>query len=209
MSGRFSSDRTQVPHRNASRVDENMRKQNLNSHPSAEHTIMANERNRSRTLINFTDRDEPEWLAINDGVMGGRSTGGPELREGKLHFSGTLSLANNGGFSSIRAKGQNYDLRDAKALAVRARGDGRTYQIRLYTDARYQGSRIAYAGSFTTTRDEWREFTVAFDTLRPVFRGRNLDGPPIDLSRVEQVGFLIADRREGNFSLTVDWIKAM
>ncbi|WP_404364304.1 CIA30 family protein [Marinobacter sp.] len=170
---------------------------------------MKNQYSDGRTLMQFSGKHEPEWRAINDEVMGGRSTGGPELRDGKLHFLGTLSLENNGGFSSVRAKGKTYDLSDAKALAIRVKGDGRTYQIRLYTDARHQGSRIAYAASFSTKPDEWMETEIPFKALRPVFRGRKLDGPPIDLTSIEEVGFLIADRREGDFTLIVDWIKAI
>ena len=34
---------------------------------------------------------EPRWVSVNDGVMGGLSQGGPEIKEGVLHFTGTLS----------------------------------------------------------------------------------------------------------------------
>ncbi len=43
------------------------------------------------------------WVIINDGVMGGLSRGQLTLSpEGYGKFSGTVSLANNGGFTSIR-----------------------------------------------------------------------------------------------------------
>ena len=33
-----------------------------------------------RTLISFDESaTEPRWVAVNDGVMGGRSTGGPRV----------------------------------------------------------------------------------------------------------------------------------
>ena len=32
-----------------------------------------------KTLMSFEDgADEPRWVAVNDGVMGGRSQGGPD-----------------------------------------------------------------------------------------------------------------------------------
>ena len=48
---------------------------------------------------------------------------------------------------------------------------------------------------------------IRFDAFEPSLRGRRLDGPPLDVSRVEEIGLLIGDGREGAFSLAVDWIK--
>ena len=74
---------------------------------------------------------EPRWVAVNDGVMGGRSTGGPTLPDGTLKFRGDLSLANNGGFASVRSVGRSFDLSSATAVVLRVKGDGRSYQLRL------------------------------------------------------------------------------
>lgn len=64
-----------------------------------------------KTLIHFDDSaGEPRWVAVNDGVMGGRSTGGPEVAAGQLRFTGVLSLENNGGFSSVRTVGRDFDF---------------------------------------------------------------------------------------------------
>jgi monofunctional biosynthetic peptidoglycan transglycosylase len=152
--------------------------------------------------------DEPEWAAVNDGVMGGLSQGGPRIHDGHLHFSGTLSLENNGGFSSARTRPGNHDLSAAKAMVLRLKGDGRTYQLRLSTDARHRGSRISYGAEFPTKAGEWIEVTVPFATLVPSHHGRRLEGPALDLSKVEEIGLLIGDGRAGAFALTVDWMKA-
>ena len=82
---------------------------------------------------------EPPWVAVNDAVMGGLSQGGATISDGLLQFSGTVSLANNGGFSSVRAAGRRYDLAGATGLVLRLKGDGRSYQLRLATDARFRG----------------------------------------------------------------------
>lgn len=161
----------------------------------------------TETLISFTDSaGEPQWRAINDDVMGGESEGEPLVREGRLVFRGETSLANNGGFSSIRGSGQRYDLSLFDAVVLRVKGDGRRYQFRLYTHARYGNSRVAYRAQFDTAAGEWQTLTLPFDQLQPVFRGRLLSGPPFDPSAVMEMGFLIADRREGPFELMVDWI---
>lgn len=162
-----------------------------------------------RTLMDFNDsKTESPWIAVNDGVMGGLSQGSAKIKDGLLHFNGSLSLENNGGFSSIRTPGTSHDLTTAKSMILRVKGDGRTYQLRISTDTRFRGSRISYSAEFATKADEWIEVTVPFATLKPTYRGNALDGPPLDLSKVEEIGLLIGDKRTGSFSLKVDWIKA-
>lgn len=160
-----------------------------------------------RTLMNFDNGpQEPRWIAVNDGVMGGRSSGGPKLADGKLEFRGELSLANNGGFSSVRSVGRDFDLGGAAAVVLRVRGDGRRYQLRLATDARYLGMSVSYGAGFDTTAGEWTEVHVPLASMKPTVRGSSLQGPPLDPSQVREIGLLIADQREGAFALAVDWI---
>ena len=160
-----------------------------------------------RPIISFDDSpNQPRWIAVNDGVMGGRSLGGPAVADGVLQFRGELSLANNGGFSSIRTVGQGFDLSGARAVVLRVRGDGRPYQLRLATDARFRGAAVSYGGEFATKAGQWIEVRVPLDALVPTVRGYRLDGPPFDPARVREIGLLIADKREGPFALDVDWI---
>ena len=160
-----------------------------------------------RTLMIFdSSPQEARWVAVNDGVMGGRSSGGPAVVDGRLEFSGTLSLANNGGFSSVRSVGRNFDLSDASHMVLRVRGDGRRYQLRLATDARYRGMPISYGVEFDTTAGEWTEVRLPLAALRPTVRGDTLQGPPLDPAQVREIGLLIADKREGPFTLLVDGI---
>lgn len=160
-----------------------------------------------RLLMNFDGgAHEPRWVAVNDGVMGGLSRGGPTLADGRLEFSGTLSLANNGGFSSARSVGRSFDLADASAAVLRVRGDGRRYQLRLATDARHRGLAVSYGAEFETRAGEWIEVRLPLESLTPTVRGSALAGPPLDRSKVREIGLLVGDGREGRFSLLVDWI---
>lgn len=167
----------------------------------------AAEENAMQTLMQFDDgAGEPRWVAVNDGVMGGRSQGGPEVKGGALHFSGVLSLANNGGFSSVRTVGRNFDVTGAQAVVLRVKGDGRTYQLRLATDARFRGITVSWGGEFATVAGQWTEVRVPLATLRPSAHGMQLQGPPMDPSKVRELGLLVGDKREGPFALEVDWI---
>jgi len=93
----------------------------------------------TRTLHQFNNPETTAgWQAVNDGVMGGRSSGGPDFCKDGLRFSGKLSLENNGGFSSIR-KQERLELSRFDGIRLKVRGDGREYQLRLNTDARFRG----------------------------------------------------------------------
>lgn len=158
-------------------------------------------------LVNFDNSEaEPRWAPLNDGVMGGRSTGAAVVEGGNLHFSGQLSLEDNGGFASVRSSGREFDLTAFSALVLRIRGDGRRYQVRLATDARYRGIPVSFGAQFDTRDGEWIEVRTPLDSLKPMARGTSVDGVVFDPSQVKEIGLLIADKRCGAFSLVVDWI---
>jgi len=171
----------------------------------------SNPESRRQTEVHFSfngGKDEPVWTAQNDDVMGGVSTGAAVLRDGLLVFKGSLSLENNGGFAQVRIQNLGYDLSGKEVMKLRVMGDGRSYELRLATNARHRGSRIAYSGEFRTTAGEWTEVEVRLADLQPSHHGDALDGPPIDLSQVEEMSFLIGDGRKGDFELKVDWMRA-
>jgi len=160
-----------------------------------------------KNLIDFGDADRSEWLAINDGVMGGISQSGiRRTDEGTGVFAGALSLENSGGFASVRAALGPHDLSTWAGLEVRVRGDGRTYQLRLRSDDGFDG--IAYAADFQTRAGEWTVTRIPFHQFYPKFRGRALaDVPPLDTSRIHHLAFMLADRKPGPFSLEIDFVR--
>ncbi len=152
--------------------------------------------------------EEPKWGAENDAVMGGLSAGRVVIKDGSLVFSGKLSFENNGGFASVMTNEQKYDLTGATDFKLRVKGDGRTYRFRISTDARHRGSSIVYMASFTPKAGEWGEVKIPLADFKPSHHGNTLDGPPLDLAKVEEIGFLLGDRNAEAFSLEVDWLKA-
>ncbi len=154
-------------------------------------------------LIDFQDPGEANrWRAINDSVMGGVSRGGLHVEDGIGLFSGETSLANNGGFASVRRDPEAFDLSSAAGMALSVRGDGRRYQLRLYTAQLPEGA--AYRASFQPAAGEWQRIELSWHDFKPVFRGRLLEGtPPIDPAGIEQVGLMIVDRQAGPFRLEI------
>jgi monofunctional biosynthetic peptidoglycan transglycosylase len=150
--------------------------------------------------IPMTNLINGAWVVIVDGVMGGRSSGTVDLTPGGLVFSGTLSLENNGGFSSAR---RTLDERPEGRLGIRLRlrGDGRSYQLRLRPNRDYDG--VAWRAQFATS-GEWQDIELGFDAFEPVFRGRAVpQAGAIDPGDIRQLGFMIADRQPGPFTLEV------
>jgi monofunctional biosynthetic peptidoglycan transglycosylase len=92
-----------------------------------------------KTIFEFESNNEAEqWISVNDGVMGGVSQGQMRFTDqGTALFSGALSLENNGGFASVRTYPQQYDLEGYAGLAIRIKGDGRRYKLRIRTDDRW------------------------------------------------------------------------
>jgi monofunctional biosynthetic peptidoglycan transglycosylase len=162
----------------------------------------------SKMIFDFRKSDERgKWVAVNDGVMGGRSQGDLKITGGKLRFSGNLSLENNGGFSSIRHR-ESHDLSAFKGIRLRVKGDGRTYKIRLETDARYRSWAVSYSGEFKTAAGEWTEVEVPFSSLTQSFRGLNLSNYPFNPATVKLIGVVLADKKPGPFTLDVEWMQA-
>jgi transforming growth factor-beta-induced protein len=164
---------------------------------------------RSLTEFDASEKEKIKWSITNDSVMGGRSRGKVSLsNSGTLRFSGDLSLENNGGFSTVRTGRVDLDLSDSQGLVMRVKGDGRTYQLRAGTDARYRFMEVSFKADFPTTKGKWTEVRVPFNSLEGSFRGRELKDKAFDPGKIRRLGLLLADKQPGAFDLEVDWIRA-
>lgn len=162
----------------------------------------------SQMITDFTNADETQqWRSVDDVVMGGVSQSMFSVTPaGTGVFSGELSLENNGGFASVRRNVGEDDLEGARAIALRIKGDGRPYDLRLQTDKTNDG--VSYRAEFETQADEWTEVRLPIADFEPVYRGRVVeDAPELGLVKIKQVGFLLADKQPGSFRLETDWIQ--
>jgi NADH dehydrogenase [ubiquinone] 1 alpha subcomplex assembly factor 1 len=161
-----------------------------------------------RVLFSFEQADDAkEWQAVNDGVMGGRSEGRFKTNENKrMEFYGNLSLANNGGFASVRSRGTNLGLTEGDSIVARVRGDGREYSLNLYTPGRRTA--YSYRSKFKTKKDEWIEVRLPLEDFEATWFGRVLPNQKLDPTMVSGLGILLGDKKAGPFKLEVDWIKA-
>lgn len=148
--------------------------------------------------------DLSSWYVVDDGVMGGQSQGSFNLNEdGHAVFEGTVSLENNGGFSSVRYAFPKKDVRNYSRVILHLKGDGKRYQFRVKSN-RYD--RASYIHYFETD-GQWQKIELSLADFRPTFRGRSLNLPNYPGELMEEITFLIGNKREESFQLIMDKIE--
>lgn len=144
-----------------------------------------------------------DFSPIDDRVMGGRSAS--RLRHdpaGNAVFEGEVSLADGGGFASIRSR--PLPLGDAQAVTCRIEvlGDGKRYKLNLRTDDLFDG--VTYQAMFEPVPGEWTVLRLPLTSFVPTRRGSSVEGvPAFRPGSLRQLGLTIADRQEGKFALAL------
>ena len=159
----------------------------------------------SHIIFNFNKNSSiSNWIVVDDVVMGGKSSGNFQLnKDGKGVFSGKISLDNNGGFSSLRYGFNKLNIEKFKSIVLKIKGDGKNYQFRI----KHKSSDYAsYITSFSSS-GEWQEIEIPLNSMYPSFRGRKLDEPNFFHKSIEEVTFLIANKKNEEFIILIDKIE--
>jgi monofunctional biosynthetic peptidoglycan transglycosylase len=156
-------------------------------------------------LVDFRNTSSvAEWEIVNDGVMGGVSTSQfIHNPNGHAVFSGTVSLANNGGFASVRTPPKAWAVPPGAVFLLRVRGDGKRYKFTTRMGRSWDSPQ--YQATFTANPGEWQEVRLPVTEFQASLRGRSLPGePPLDPTRLTSMGFLISDKQAGPFRMEVE-----
>lgn len=158
--------------------------------------------NNMKEIYRFSTKTNlREWRIVNDGVMGGVSKSNLLIvNEGHGQFSGHVSLENNGGFASIQLNQSATIPDETKYIVLRVKGDGKQYEFRLKTDL-YQS--VSYVHPFKTS-GEWENIRLAISEFYPQFFGQKLNRPNFNYKNIEQISFLISNKKEEDFKLLID-----
>ena len=156
------------------------------------------------TLFNFnTFSDINDWTIIDDVVMGGESNGKFSLsKNGHGKFSGKVSLENNGGFSSLHYKFNTLKTSSFSKFIIKIKGDGKDYQFRVKDK---QSNNHSYKYKFSTN-EKWQTIEIPFSKMSATYRGKSLDLPNFEGQQIEEVSFLISNKKAENFKLLIDSI---
>ena len=94
-------------------------------------------------------------------------------------------------------------LREKKNVTIRLRGDSKPYQFRIKSKAT---DYYSYITTFSTSGD-WETIQINLKDLYPSFRGNKLNKENFNHSSIEEVSFLIANKKNENFKLVLDKIE--
>ena len=153
--------------------------------------------NNPKTIFDFnTNANTENWRIVDDVVMGGKSSGTFKINEdGYGVFGGYVSLENNGGFSSVRYRFDKIDVADYNKISLKIKGDGKQYQFRIKANSR---DYYSYITNFETSGD-WEEIEIPLNKMYPSWRGRKRDMPNFSDNQIEEIAFLISNKKEEEF----------
>jgi NADH dehydrogenase [ubiquinone] 1 alpha subcomplex assembly factor 1 len=155
-------------------------------------------------LFDFADAASATgWTTQNDTVMGGVSQSTGTWRNGQLVFQGTLSLENNGGFTSLVSPIDNQlgqRAAGASAIVIGALGDGKTYVLQLRGN-----DETRFIQRFETAAGTPQKYVLPIDKFEAVtsFLNPVANAAPIELANIRQVAVYLLDKQAGEFELAV------
>ncbi|MDC1068596.1 CIA30 family protein [Candidatus Kapabacteria bacterium] len=157
-----------------------------------------------KTIVDFNKKSNLNgWRVVDDVVMGGRSSGNIRIdNKGFFVFEGSVSLENNGGFSSVRYAFDKMNVEKFTKMVIRLKGDGKDYQFRIKDKS---SKYYSYIYTFSTNK-KWENIEIPLSEFYPSFRGRKLDIPNFAHSAIEEIAILIANKENEDFKLLVDKI---
>jgi len=94
-------------------------------------------------------------------------------------------------------------LKDTKKVVIRLKGDGKNYQFRVKNK---EQNEYSYISEFSTS-GEWQHITIELKEMYPSFRGKKLDRPNFSHDQIEEITFLIGNKRNESFQLLIDKIE--
>lgn len=157
------------------------------------------------TIFDFSQASNTRgWKVVDDVVMGGRSSGNFKLSEdGFGVFEGAVSLENNGGFSSLRYDLDKISVEGYSKVAIKLKGDGKEYQFRIKANSR---DYYSYIAPFSTS-GEWQEVEIPLKSMYPSFRGRRLNYSNFSDDYIDEITFLIGNKKNERFKLMIEKIE--
>lgn len=157
--------------------------------------------------LNFgTNEDSPQWRAINDTVMGGRSEGKVSFNQNSLSFEGRISFDNNGGFASVRGPFKESDLSKYTQVEIRYKTTGQAVALTLEN---YRPFYMPYyKKTIPNSEGKWQTITLSLMEFK-AYRLGETTGDLLSkevLKEIIRIGFINGEKKEGAFSLEVDYI---
>jgi len=179
-----------------------------------------------RVLYSFATPAEISscWRVSSDSSFGGGSYGTLEATgKGTSVFKGHISMDTRG--TTMRQAGYVAMLPTAGSptsphppgvtnlagfdgIEIRAKTDGRMYVANVKVDSVVKNH--LYQAFFTGPKGIWTNIVLPFDKFTLTFQGMvEAEHVPIEPELFQAVSILSAERKEGDFEIEIEWIKAI
>ena len=162
---------------------------------------------RCRRVTDFAgELQQQSWRDTLDGVMGGRSSGQVAFTDSTMVFVGEI-VTQGGGFSLVRTSLFAGDFDDGSFLSVRARTDGRRYEMVFKDGLEGRRSQLFHEAMvpLAATAD-WQEVRVELVDLLTTSNGRTVEAAPFEKDAISEMGIILKDGIDGAFTIELDWI---
>lgn len=112
-------------------------------------------------------------------------------------------MENNGGFASVQYHFPSRNIQGYKKALNLLKGDGKAYQFRTKLNLK---DRASYIYTFETT-GEWETVEIPLKEMVPVYRGERLNLPNFSANTIQEIRFLIGNKKAENFRLEIQKIE--
>ena len=68
---------------------------------------------------------------------------------------------------------------------------------------------FSYRAMFTTKKNEWIEIHLPLKNIVATSFGEIVNNQPLDPDLINGIGFLLSDKKAGQFKLEINWIKVI
>jgi hypothetical protein len=158
-------------------------------------------------LYSFPEQGKSKWRIQNDVVMGGSSNSQLKMTaDNHAHFSGRVSLENDGGFCSIHQTTEKNPYEIAKksvSFVLTLKGDGKDYNFRVRTP----NGRHSYGFTFPTKGGgKWETISILFNSMEATFHGEPVEVPNYAGENIVEMQLLIGNNKEETFELFLESI---
>jgi hypothetical protein len=148
------------------------------------------------------------WVMISDNVMGGVSKSKLEYTENAMILTGDISFKNYGGFASVKTTFGKYDISQFKGVKIKFKSTNQKFAFTL--EDKNNWTLPNYKGDFySTSSNTWEEKTIYFKDFKEYQVGEETGKKMEDsiLKNIVRMGIMTMEKKEGPFSIEIDYIE--
>ena len=148
-----------------------------------------------------------EWILLSDNIMGGLTKSKIDYTPNSLVLSGDISLRNYGGFAAIRTKFNTVDLSNYQGVKIRFKSNNQKFAFTIENSRNW--TQPNYKGKFSSKKEgEWEVAQLYFKDFYEYQIGEPTGAKMASniLTNVVRLGIMTIDKKEGPFSIEVDYV---